>query len=84
MRLLAPGGILYTASCSFHLSRTLFQEMLDAAVGRATRSLTALDVARGSDTAREQVRLVMLEEAVTSPPGTPAAASALLATSISL
>lgn len=59
-------------------------EMLDAAVGRATRSLTALDVARGSDTAREQVRLVMLEEAVTCPPGTPAAASALLATSISL
>ena len=59
-------------------------EMLDAAVGRATRSLTALDVARGSDTAREQVRLVMLEEAVSCPPGTPAAASALLATSISL
>ncbi len=59
-------------------------EMLDAAVQRATRSLTALDVARGSDTAREQVRLVMLEEAVTCPPGTPPAASALLATSISL
>ncbi len=59
-------------------------ELLDAAVRRATRSLTALDVARGSDTAREQVRLMMLEEAVTSPPGTPAAASALLATSISL
>ena len=59
-------------------------EMLDAAVGRATRSLTALDVARGSDSAREQVRQVMLAEAVSSPPGTPAAASALLATSISL
>ena len=59
-------------------------EMLDSAVGRATRSLTALDVARGSDSAREQVRRVMLEEAVTCPPGTPPAASALLATSISL
>ncbi len=59
-------------------------ELLDTAVGRATRSLTALDVARGSDSAREQVRLVMLEEAVSCPPGTPAAASALLATSISL
>ena len=59
-------------------------EMLDAAVGRATRSLTALDVARGSDTAREQVRRVMLDEAMSSPPGTPSAASALLATSISL
>ena len=47
--------------------------MLDTAVGRATRSLTALDVARGSDSAREQVRLMMLEEAVSSlPPGTAA------------
>ena len=59
-------------------------ELLDAAVGRATRSLTALDVARGSDRAREQVRQVMLDEAVICPPGTPPAASALLATSISL
>ena len=59
-------------------------EMLDSAVGRATRSLTALDVARGSDSAREQVRRMMLDEAVTCPPGTPPAASALLATSISL
>jgi hypothetical protein len=59
-------------------------ELLDTAVGRATRSLTALDVARGSDRAREQVRQVMLDEAVICPPGTPPAASALLATSISL
>jgi hypothetical protein len=59
-------------------------EMLDSAVGRATRSLTALDVARGSDSAREQVRQVMLDEAVRCPPGMPPAASALLATSISL
>ena len=59
-------------------------EMLDHAVGRATRSLTALDVARGSDSAREQVRRTMLAEAVSCPPGTPPPASALLATSISL
>ena len=59
-------------------------EMLDTAVSNATRSLTALDVARGSSTAREQVRQVMLAEAVTSPRGTPPAASALLATSVSL
>src|SRR6476469_4583044 len=59
-------------------------ELLDTAVGRATRSLTALDVARGSDRAREQVRQVMLDEAAIWPPGTPPAASALLATSISL
>lgn len=59
-------------------------QLLDNAVGRATRSLTALDVARGSDTAREQVRRTMLAEAVSCPPRTPSAASALLATSISL
>jgi 23S rRNA (cytosine1962-C5)-methyltransferase len=32
MRLLAPGGMLYTASCSFHLTKALFLDMLrDAA-----------------------------------------------------
>lgn len=31
MRLLAPGGLLFTASCSFHLSRGLFFEMLQEA-----------------------------------------------------
>jgi 23S rRNA (cytosine1962-C5)-methyltransferase len=45
LRLLAPGGLLYTASCSFHLSKPLFLEMLqDAAAdsGRrvAIRALT--------------------------------------------
>ncbi|HUR00271.1 MAG TPA: class I SAM-dependent rRNA methyltransferase [Gemmatimonadaceae bacterium] len=45
MRLLAPGGLLYTASCSFHLTKPLFLEMLqDAAAdsGRrvAIRALT--------------------------------------------
>ncbi|WP_434479929.1 hypothetical protein [Gemmatimonas sp.] len=33
MKLLAPGGLLFTASCSFHLSRGMFFEMLSEAVG---------------------------------------------------
>ena len=37
MRLLAPGGLLYTASCSFHLSRSMFQEMLQAAAADSGR-----------------------------------------------
>ena len=45
MKLLAPGGLLFTASCSFHLSRGLFFDMLSDAVadsGRrfALRSIT--------------------------------------------
>jgi 23S rRNA (cytosine1962-C5)-methyltransferase len=45
MRILAPGGFLFTASCSFHLSKPLFLQMLhDAAAdsGRrlATRAIT--------------------------------------------
>jgi 23S rRNA (cytosine1962-C5)-methyltransferase len=45
IKLLAPGGLLYTASCSFHLSKPLFLEMLQAAAedsGRrvAIRALT--------------------------------------------
>jgi 23S rRNA (cytosine1962-C5)-methyltransferase len=37
MRLLAPGGLLFTASCSFHLSRGLFFEMLTEASGDSGR-----------------------------------------------
>lgn len=59
-------------------------DVVDEEMTRATRLLTALDVARGSDQAREQVRLIMLQEAVTTPPGTPSAAGNLLATAISL
>jgi len=45
IKLLAPGGLLYTASCSFHLTKSLFLEMLHAAAedsGRrvAIRALT--------------------------------------------
>ena len=39
MRLLAPGGLLFTASCSFHLSKPLFLEMLDAAAADSGRRM---------------------------------------------
>jgi 23S rRNA (cytosine1962-C5)-methyltransferase len=39
MRLLAPGGVLFTASCSFHLSRARFLEMLQAAAADSGRRL---------------------------------------------
>ena len=41
MRLLAPGGHLYTASCSFHMTKALFLEMVERAAedsGQATGS----------------------------------------------
>jgi 23S rRNA (cytosine1962-C5)-methyltransferase len=39
MRLLEPGGMLFTASCSFHLSRSLFLEMLEAAAADSGRQI---------------------------------------------
>lgn len=39
MRLLAPGGMLYTASCSYHLTKPLFLEMLEAAAADSSRRL---------------------------------------------
>ena len=39
MKLLAPGGVLLTASCSFHLSRALFLELLQDAASDSGRSL---------------------------------------------
>lgn len=57
---------------------------IDGAMADATRSLVALDIARGSDRVREHVRRRMLGEAVDLPPGTPTAASSLLAKVISL
>lgn len=39
MRLLAPGGMLFTASCSFHLSKTLFLDMLQAAAADSGRRI---------------------------------------------
>jgi 23S rRNA (cytosine1962-C5)-methyltransferase len=46
MRLLAPGGLLFTASCSYHLTRPLFLEMLEAAAGDSGRRV-ALRELRG-------------------------------------
>ena len=37
MRLLAPGGMLFTASCSFHVGKDLFLEMLSAAAADSGR-----------------------------------------------
>ncbi|HMC56523.1 MAG TPA: class I SAM-dependent rRNA methyltransferase [Gemmatimonadaceae bacterium] len=46
MRLLAPGGKLFTASCSFHLTKPLFLEMLDDAAADSGRRI-ALRELRG-------------------------------------
>ena len=39
MRLLAPGGVLYTASCSYHLTKALFLEMIERAAADSGRRL---------------------------------------------
>lgn len=39
MRLLAPGGLLFTASCSFHLTRPLFLDMLRDAASDSGRRI---------------------------------------------
>jgi 23S rRNA (cytosine1962-C5)-methyltransferase len=40
MRLLAPGGLLYTGSCSFHLPKPLFLEMLQDAAADSGRRVS--------------------------------------------
>lgn len=44
MRLLAPGGLLFTASCSHHLSRPAFDRMLAQAAGDSGRRLAVRTV----------------------------------------
>lgn len=44
MRLLAPGGILFTASCSFHLTKPLFLEMLQAAAADSGRRVSLREI----------------------------------------
>ena len=39
MRLLTPGGMLYTASCSYHLTKPLFLEMIEHAAADSGRRL---------------------------------------------
>jgi 23S rRNA (cytosine1962-C5)-methyltransferase len=46
MRLLSAGGLLFTASCSFHLTKPLFLEMLESAAADSGRRL-ALRELRG-------------------------------------
>ncbi len=44
MRLLSPGGLLYTASCSFHLSKTDFLDMLTAAAADSGRRIVLREI----------------------------------------
>ena len=44
MRLLASGGVLFTASCSFHLTKPLFLEMLQAAAADSGRRLAIREI----------------------------------------
>jgi 23S rRNA (cytosine1962-C5)-methyltransferase len=46
MRILAPGGMLFTASCSYHLTKPLFLEVLEAAAADSGRRI-ALRELRG-------------------------------------
>jgi 23S rRNA (cytosine1962-C5)-methyltransferase len=39
MRLLSPGGLLFTASCSYHLTKPLFLEMLEDAAADSGRRI---------------------------------------------
>lgn len=39
MRLLSPGGLLFTASCSFHLTKPLFLDMLESAAADSGRRI---------------------------------------------
>lgn len=48
MRLLAPGGVLLTCSCSFHVQRPDFQAMLSDAAGDARRRLALVAVTGAS------------------------------------
>jgi 23S rRNA (cytosine1962-C5)-methyltransferase len=44
MRLLAPGGLLFTASCSFHLTKPLFLEMLQDAAADSGRRIALREI----------------------------------------
>jgi 23S rRNA (cytosine1962-C5)-methyltransferase len=50
MRILSPGGVLLTASCSFHVGRTAFSEMLiDAAADSGRRLVVETLIGQSSD-----------------------------------
>jgi 23S rRNA (cytosine1962-C5)-methyltransferase len=44
MRLLSRGGLLFTASCSFHLTKSLFLEMLESAAADSGRRLALREI----------------------------------------
>ena len=44
MKLLAPGGILYTVSCSFHLTKALFLEMLQKSAEESGRAIALREI----------------------------------------
>jgi 23S rRNA (cytosine1962-C5)-methyltransferase len=44
MRLLAPGGLLFTASCSYHLTKPLFLEMLAEAAADSGRRIAVREI----------------------------------------
>jgi 23S rRNA (cytosine1962-C5)-methyltransferase len=44
MRLLAPGGLLFTASCSHHVTRDLFLQMLEAAAADSGRQIAVREL----------------------------------------
>jgi 23S rRNA (cytosine1962-C5)-methyltransferase len=44
MRLLSPGGLLFTASCSYHLTKPLFLEMLGAAAADSGRRIAVREI----------------------------------------
>jgi 23S rRNA (cytosine1962-C5)-methyltransferase len=55
LRLLAPGGLLVTSSCSYNLDEPTFEEILRAAGGDAARDVTV--IARRGQAADHPVRL---------------------------
>jgi len=44
LKMLRPGGILVTCSCSYHVSQSVFLEMLASAAADAHRTLRVLEV----------------------------------------
>ena len=44
MRLLSPGGLMFTASCSFHLTKPLFLEMLQDAAADSGRRIALREI----------------------------------------
>ena len=44
MRILAPGGLLFSASCSYHMTRSIFLEMVQAAAADSGRRLVLRQV----------------------------------------